>query len=101
MLPGRFSVVGGMAAVKQKKRFRMVRRAFNMLRIFKLGSDLSVPHRRDGIGTLPFTMSEQAGCQGFTGPLPSAFLDKQVKNCHKDKQPSPYFVIILAIPFYL
>jgi hypothetical protein len=56
---------------------------------------------RDGIGTLPFTMSEQAGCQGFTGPLPSAFLDKQVKNCHKDKQPSPYFVIILAIPFYL
>ncbi len=35
---------------------------------------------------------EEIGCQGFIGPLPSAFLDKcpgqvrDVKNCHKDKR---------------
>jgi hypothetical protein len=36
----------------------------------------------DGIGTL----LRGAGCQGFSGPLPSTFLDKCCKkNCCKDK----------------
>jgi len=36
--------------------------------------------------------SLQAGCQGFFGPFPSAFLDKfpiaigRIKNCGKDKR---------------
>jgi hypothetical protein len=30
-------------------------------------------------------MQADAGCQGFFGPFPSAFLDKRcVKNCRKD-----------------
>jgi hypothetical protein len=51
------------------------------------------------------------GCQGFAGPLPSAFLDKQIKNFCKDKadmlflknifpgsreQAGPYIVIIFS-----
>lgn len=31
-------------------------------------------HTRDGIGT--FLRFTEVGCQGFIGPLPSAFLDK-------------------------
>ena len=62
----------------------MVRRAFNMLSILKLESDLSVPYVRDGIGTL-FRFLNGTGCQGFAGPLPSAFLDKQIKNYPKDR----------------
>jgi hypothetical protein len=39
---------------------------------------------RDGIGTL--LRFNAVGCQGFPGPLPSAFLDKKcLKNCRKDK----------------
>ena len=56
--------------------------------ISKLESDLSVPsiYCRDGIGTFPHQTqmidffyhpeSVEGGCQGFIGPLPSAFLDK-------------------------
>jgi hypothetical protein len=60
--------------------------------IIKLVSDLSVPiFHRDGVGTLlsacnlaRYTAS--AGCQGFFGPFPSAFLDKRCcKNCGKGK----------------
>jgi len=44
---------------------------------------------RDGIGT--FSSQRRDGCQGFFGPLPSAFLDKcpehyrEIKNWRKDK----------------
>src|SRR5579859_472371 len=58
--------------------------------IVKPGSDLSVPiFHRDGVGTL-LSVREcdprtSAGCQGFFGPFPSAFLDKRCsKNCGKD-----------------
>jgi len=50
--------------------------------IVKPGSDLSVPiFHRDGVGTL-LSVREcdprtSAGCQGFFGPFPSAFLDKR------------------------
>ena len=38
---------------------------------------------RDGIGTL-YRWLNETGCQGFNGPLPSAFLDKRCKkNCCK------------------
>jgi hypothetical protein len=33
----------------------------------------------------PCLANRGTGCQGFAGPLPSAFLDKQIKNCCKDK----------------
>jgi hypothetical protein len=57
------------------------------LNIIKLGSDLSVPiFHRDGVGTLLSAYSASAGCQGFIGPFPSAFLDKRcVKNYCKDR----------------
>jgi hypothetical protein len=55
-----------------------VRRAFNMMSIGKLGSDLSVPPAAGWNWHL--APLSRAGCQGFTGPLPSAFLDKQVKE---------------------
>jgi len=42
------------------------------------GSDLSVRQPADGFGTL--LPLQEAGCQGFSGPLPSAFLDKQIKE---------------------
>src|SRR5580658_9267503 len=66
--------------------------------IIKLVSDLSVPiFHRDGVGTLlsacnlaRYTAS--AGCQGFFGPFPSAFLDKRCcKNCGKDIPPFAIF----------
>jgi len=60
--------------------------------IIKLGSDLSVPiFHRDGVGTLLSACyllrdAASAGCQGFFGPFPSAFLDKRCnKNCPKGK----------------
>jgi hypothetical protein len=43
--------------------------------------------KRDGIGTFSMFCDTQttAGCQGFIGPLPSAFLDKRcLKNWSKD-----------------
>jgi hypothetical protein len=49
-----------------------------MMNISKHLSDLSFRRLADGIGTL--SRLRGTGCQGFTGPLPSAFLDKQVKE---------------------
>jgi hypothetical protein len=58
---------------------------------------------------------QEAGCQGFSGPLPSAFLDKQIKNYPKDRpagqilkiifhgegeQAAPYIVIIFIDSIY-
>jgi hypothetical protein len=68
---------------ENKKALPNGQKSFDMISIFKLGSDLSVPSRlnRDGWNWhLAFRICEKAGCQGFTGPLPSAFLDKQVKE---------------------
>ena len=50
-----------------------------------------LPPAADGIGTFPlyhpdpiaigiFRDGKEGGCQGFIGPLPSAFLDKYVKR---------------------
>jgi hypothetical protein len=39
----------------------------------------------DGVGTFSIAM-RKIGCQGFCGPFPSAFLDKQkIKNWRKGK----------------
>jgi hypothetical protein len=73
--------------------------------IVKPGSDLSVPiFHRDGVGTLLSVCDIQtsAGCQGFFGPFPSAFLDKRcVKNWRKDiipfsKFPNPGWIFLSA-----
>jgi hypothetical protein len=41
---------------------------------------------RDGIGT--FSRQKRDGCQGFIGPLPSAFLDKRPDR-YRDKKELP------------
>jgi len=41
-------------------------------------SGLSFPYARDGVGT--FSRAGGRGCQGIIGPLPSAFLDKYIKE---------------------
>ena len=73
------SYTGGMPAIKK---LFPVRRALNMLNIFKLGSDLSVPFRTYSkrMELAPCPLFGGTGCQGFCGPFPSAFLDKQIKN---------------------
>ena len=40
-------------------------------------SDLSLPPEA-GPDLAPFSALHGSGCQGFTGPIPSAFLDKNV-----------------------
>jgi hypothetical protein len=50
-------------------------KSFNMMSISKLGSDLSVP-AMGGMDLAPCAAYSGTGCQGFVGPLPSAFLDK-------------------------
>jgi hypothetical protein len=49
---------------------------------FSFESDLSVP--LCGMELAPFSR-ERIGCQGFIGPLPSAFLDKCVKELLQSK----------------
>jgi hypothetical protein len=41
-------------------------------------SDLSA--RIGGMELAPYYVFSVTGCQGFTGPLPSAFLDKKCKE---------------------
>ena len=63
-----------------KKLSRQIRRAFNILIKIDESLDLTYLSRnypRDGVGTLPGPQCGTAGCQGFIGPYPSAFLDKQ------------------------
>ena len=54
-------------------------KSFNMVNISKLGSDLSVP-AMGGMDLAPCHTIHVTGCQGFNGPLPSAFLDKYDKE---------------------
>ena len=63
----------------QKKALLMVRRALYMNLIWSsFLSDLSA--RIGGMELAPYHAVSVTGCQGFTGPLPSAFLDKKCKE---------------------
>jgi hypothetical protein len=63
----------------QKKALLMVRRALYMILIWSsFVSDLSA--RIGGMELAPYYVFSVTGCQGFTGPLPSAFLDKKCKE---------------------
>jgi hypothetical protein len=72
-----------------KKSSSVNQMSFNILRKVFKAVDLTYLFRQlaDGIGTFAVVCETHttAGCQGFIGPLPSAFLDKRcLKNCHKD-----------------
>ena len=57
-----------------KKSLSDGQKGFDILNSFKLESDLS--SRICGMELAPYNAFSATGCQGFTGPLPSAFLDK-------------------------
>jgi hypothetical protein len=67
-------LVSGYDCLKQKSSSGG-QKSFNMVNISKLGSDLSVP-ADGGMDLAPCHVYNGTGCQGFAGPLPSAFLDK-------------------------
>jgi len=63
----------------RKKPYRKNQKGFTYAKRLSVGFDLTYLSRRlrDGIGTL-LRFKNETGCQGFTGPLPSAFLDKRL-----------------------
>jgi hypothetical protein len=62
--------------------FIEVFKAVNLTYLFPCFDMLSMSH---GVELAPFPGCYRDGCQGFIGPLPSAFLDKRcIKNCCKD-----------------
>jgi hypothetical protein len=73
-----FFLSGRGSCREQKKALLIVRRAFDMLNMVKLVSDLS--SRICGMELAPYNANCATGCQGFIGPLPSAFLDKKCKE---------------------
>jgi hypothetical protein len=68
------SITGIKKLLRSQKSFE-----YSDVDIVKLCSDLSFRLSADGIGTLFILPQSQyaTGCQGFFGPLPSAFLDKK------------------------
>jgi hypothetical protein len=63
--------------IENKKALPINQKSFDIfcLRISKLLSDLSFSENF-GVGVGTFFRLRGTGCQGFTGPFPSAFLDK-------------------------
>ena len=82
-----------LSCLRKKKALLICQKSFeyalNIFRAILSSWDLTYLSRnflRDGVGTLHAIAKQlNAGCQGFIGPFPSAFLDKRCcKNCSKD-----------------